>query len=132
LCRQQWRQGPGFDTVGANEQEVKMTTWAMVVSAIGLAALAYFFFRMRAVAREIDRDCVAMMNVALSLTVVIPLGLCLLGVGMAQMSQGGAMMVAAASALSVASGLVLIPVILMNGLRRMKQTEEERMENLFD
>lgn len=108
-----------------------MTNLMIVGGSALVLAAAFFFFRMRAVAQQVDSQCTGMMNIALSLMVVIPLGMGVLTAGMFGYSKTGAALVAVAGVLSFSAGLVLIPVALHGGISRLSMTEEEKERDLF-
>lgn len=109
-----------------------MTNLMIVGGTALILAAALFFFRMRAVAKQVDPQCTGMMNIALSLMVVIPAGLGVLTAGMFGYSKSGAALVAVAGVLSFSSGLVLVPWALGSGMRRLKMTAQEKERDLFN
>lgn len=109
-----------------------MMTMALIGGVALAVAASFFFFRMRAVARQLDQRCAAMMDIALSLMIVLPLGLGVLACGLFAYGKTGAPLVALAALLSFSGGLVLVPTALKDSIRQLKMTEQEREACLFD
>ncbi|MFT6635923.1 hypothetical protein [Alcanivorax sp.] len=92
---------------------------ALAVTILYLVGGAVFYFRMRKVGKLLGPNSATQMDVALMLAVVIPFFLSLLGFG----SDTFLLVVSCAASISLFAGLIMIPSVLINALKKEEHSE---------